>query len=264
MAESTIYQFTNSGMVAVTWCQPGTERVAVADSWRVVDGFAVGLTRHLERFRRSVADRAPEAESTVDNFLSTAMSLIPSTGEWFPRVECVETPHGHLFRFYHRHAPERLRTAILATASHDPRTHPRHKGPDLERLMALRKEVAPRGATEAVIITPDGFIAEGAYSSIVVWPPGEAEMWVVDPDIPRIPSVTEASLSAIARQQGVTVVPKKMHPASLHHHTVWVVSALHGIREATSWVGEGPLASGGEFTESWRQLLAASATPVSH
>jgi branched-subunit amino acid aminotransferase/4-amino-4-deoxychorismate lyase len=262
MAETTLYQFTGSELTPVNWCQPGEETVVTADSWRVVEGQAVGLARHLERFRRSVSELAPETSAILDSFIEVSLAHIPQTGEWFPRLECVSTTHGHLFRFYHREAPERLTTAVLATAPNDPRTHPLVKGPDVDALMALRKEVAPTGATEAVILTPEGFIAEGAYSSIIVWPPGAGQMWVVDADIPRIPSVTEDVVTDIARSRGIAVVGKKIYPDALNQHVVWVVSALHGIRQATSWV-EGPtLAHNPDMTRSWNETLVAKQVPV--
>jgi branched-subunit amino acid aminotransferase/4-amino-4-deoxychorismate lyase len=262
MAESTIYQFTGSELTPVTWCQPGQETVVTADSWRVVKGQAVGLHHHLERFRRSVEKNAPDEVARVDAFISQALSLIPGTGEWFPRLECVATPHGHLFRFYHRAAPERLTTAVLATAPHDPRTQPLVKGPDLDALMALRKNVAPTGATEAVIVTPDGFIAEGAYSSLIIWPPDGDEMWVVDQSIPRIPSVTELLVTDIAGSKGIAVVDKTLKPEDLDHHAVWVVSALHGIREATSWVDGPRLARDSDKAHAWAKVLLSRQAPV--
>ncbi len=262
MSESTLYQFTGSELTPVTWCQVGEETVVTADSWRVVDGQALGLHHHLERFRRSVESAAPEAVASVQKFIHVALEHIPPTGEWFPRIECLATPDGHLFRFYHREAPERVTTAILATAPHDPRTQPLVKGPDLDALMGLRKAVAPAGATEAVIVTPEGFIAEGAYSSLVVWPPSGEEIWVVDSSIPRIPSVTEKLVADIAHSQGIAVVGKHMRPEALTDHAVWVVSALHGVREATSWAAGPALACDSERTRTWNRLLHEHYTPV--
>jgi branched-subunit amino acid aminotransferase/4-amino-4-deoxychorismate lyase len=262
MAESTLYQFTGSELTPVTWCQPGHETVVVADSWRVVEGQAVGLEHHLDRFQRSVVTVAPEALPGLETFLQAALAAIPDTGEWFPRIECLTTPHGHVFRFYHREAPARLSTAVLAAALHDPRTQPLVKGPDLAALMALRQEVAPSGATEAVIFTPDGFIAEGAYSTLVVWPPGNREMWVVDADIPRIPSITEKVLVDVAHSQGITVVGKKMRSDTLSQHMVWVVSALHGIREATAWVSGPTIRSESAVARRWNRLLQEQRRPL--
>ena len=257
-----MYQFSGSHLTPVTWCQPGQETVAAADSWRVVEGHAVGLNDHLERFRRSVMTVAPDAVATVHSFIEASLGRIPHSGQWFPRLECASSPHGHVFRFYHREAPERLTTAVLATAAHDPRTQPWVKGPDLDALMALRKEVASTGATEAVIVTPDGFIAEGAYSSLIVWPPGRAEMWVVAPHIPRIPSITEKVVADIARSQGIPVVEKNMRPDEVDQHVVWVVSALHGIREATSWISGPVLAQDSNLAHLWRERLTAQQAPL--
>jgi branched-subunit amino acid aminotransferase/4-amino-4-deoxychorismate lyase len=87
-------------------------------------------------------------------------------------------------------------------------------------------------------------------------------MWVVGGDIPRIPSVTEEVVADIARSEGMTVVEKKMRPEELDHHAVWVVSALHGIREATSWVDGPLLARDLEGARAWRALLRSQQAPV--
>lgn len=259
MAESMLYQFTGSDLEPMVGRVARGERVITADSWRVVDGKAVGLERHLDRFRRSVTSLVPDTEKKLVAFLDQAVSAIPPGGEWFPRVECVGNTHGAIFRFYRREAPPRLTEAILATATYDPRESPRVKGPDLDALMALRKSVAPAGATEAVIITPDGFIAEGAYSSLLVWPVGRQELWVVDSHIPRIRSVTEEVVCDIARISGVTVREKKMVPELLDNHVVWVVSALHGIRRATSWQDGPRLSDPADFARDWSDRLAKQA-----
>jgi branched-subunit amino acid aminotransferase/4-amino-4-deoxychorismate lyase len=111
-------------------------------------------------------------------------------------------------------------------------------------------------------VTPDGFVAEGAYSSLIVWPTGGGEMWVVDQGIPRIPSVTELLVADIARSEGIAVMEKKMRPGELGNHAVWVVSALHGIREATSWVDGPLLARDGERARVWTGLLLSRQVPV--
>ena len=262
MAESTVFEFTGSDLGPLTQTHAVREAVVVADSWRVVEGHVVGLDHHLERFRRSVERVAPEAVSSLEGFIHAALSHIPPAGEWFPKIECVAISNSHVFRFHHRVAPEALTTAVLATASHDPRTSPLVKGPDLDALMALRRDVAPAGATEAVILSPEGFIAEGAYSSIIVWPPGAENMWVVADGIPRIPSVTEGMVNGIARSHNIPVLGKKMRPEELDGHAVWVVSALHGIREATSWVAGPQLAPSSNLVQAWNRLLRETSAPL--
>jgi branched-subunit amino acid aminotransferase/4-amino-4-deoxychorismate lyase len=261
MAESTIFEFTGSDLTPLTQTETRGGRVTVADSWRVVEGHAVGLDHHLERFRQSVERVAPEALSSLDGFIDAALTHLPPTGEWFPKLECVALSDSYVFRFHHRVAPERLARAVLATSSHDPRTSPLVKGPDLDALMALRREVASRGATEAVILTPEGFIAEGAYSSIVVWPPGFKEIWIVDESVPRIPGITEEMITSIARSRNIPVMGRTMRPDELDNHAVWVVSALHGIREATSWVAGPQLAPSSDLAQAWNRLLRETSAP---
>jgi branched-subunit amino acid aminotransferase/4-amino-4-deoxychorismate lyase len=262
MAESTRYEFTGSRLVPVEWCMSQDERIVAADSWRVSTGSAIGLEKHLARFAEAVHTVAPDSTDRLEAFFAACLSLLPGDGEWFPRVECVAGPHGSTLRFYHRGAPDRLNDATLATVESDPRVSPTIKGPDLDRLMALRRHVAPTGATEAVILTPEGHAAEGAYSSLVAWSIDRRELWVVAEGIPRIPSVTEAVLADCVRRDGLRVVGREMTPASLDGHVVWILSALHGIRRVVSWVQGPAVDDDAAFAAHWQQSLADTSRPV--
>lgn len=260
MSETTRFLFDGRRLEPVTWCSPTRHTVSVADSWRVVEGSAVSWERHLERFQRSVEEVAPEVLESLDTFVDLTLSMIPPTGEWFPRWEVVDTGHGHTLHFLHREAPPRLSDAILHTSDHDPRLSPLIKGPDLERLMALRQSVTIRGANEAVIVSPGGDVVEGAYSSVIAWPEGQQEMWVVDESLPRIPSVTEATLVDIAHQHDIPTVRKRFTPAHLEGSVVWVVSALHGIRHVSRWLDGPNIANNREFSSNWQTSLLAART----
>lgn len=262
MSDSTRYLFDGVKLEAVTWCSTTLHRVAVVDSWRVVEGKSTAFERHTDRFMRSARAVAPEVSDSLDRFIDETLSMIPPTGEWFPRWEVVDTGHGHTLQFLHRHAPPRLAEAIVATAESDPRRHPLVKGPDLERLMALRQSVSHLGATEAIIVSPDSHVVEGAYSSVIAWPAGGDEMWVVEGSVPRIPSVTEAELVGLARERGIGVAEKRFTPHDLEGASVWVVSALHGIRRVTSWVDGPALQDDSEFHHHWQQLLLEGQSPL--
>jgi branched-subunit amino acid aminotransferase/4-amino-4-deoxychorismate lyase len=262
MSPTTLYRFLAGGLEPVTWCQPEPSRVLVADSWRVEDGRAVAMDRHLERFTSSVHRQSPEANSHLDAFLAAVTRIIPPSGHWFPRLECVDTPDGPEFRFYERAAPARLTEVILADTSEDPRTDPLTKGPDLEALLALRRSVANVGATEAVIVDSAGRVIEGAYSSIVVFPPDLNALWVVAPQFPRIPSVTESVITDIAREHGLPVVEQDILWSSLGGHEVWALSALHGIRRATQLVGLSDPPAVSALAEAWQGKWWARAQRV--
>jgi branched-subunit amino acid aminotransferase/4-amino-4-deoxychorismate lyase len=121
--------------------------------------------------------------------------------------------------------------------------------------MALRQSVSHLGANEAIIVSPDGHIVEGAYSSVIAWPAGGNEMWVVEGSIPRIPSVTEAALVGLARERDISVVEKRFTPHDLEGASVWVASALHGIRRVTHWAGGPRVREDQDHWQLWQGLL---------
>jgi hypothetical protein len=59
----------------------------------------------------------------------------------------------------------------------------------------------------------------------------------VDDALPRIPSVTERLVTDAAIAEGVPVRAVRAHPRDLDGAELWVLSALHGLRVATEWVG---------------------------
>jgi branched-subunit amino acid aminotransferase/4-amino-4-deoxychorismate lyase len=89
------------------------------------------------------------------------------------------------------------------------------------------------GADEAVLLNDDGFVLEGALSSLVWWrgdvlcAPGD--------DVPWLPSVTRDQVLAIAEQSGYETRFEYVRPEDLAGLEIWVLSALHGIRVVTEW-----------------------------
>jgi branched-subunit amino acid aminotransferase/4-amino-4-deoxychorismate lyase len=235
---------------------PGPGPVRVADSWLVVDGAVRALDVHRERFAGSVLDAAPGLAPELDRFWSAVVAALPREGRWFPRVELV----GDDLRLLLRPAPEARRSVVLATASSDPRTTPLVKGPDLEALGALRAEVATRGAEEAVLLDADGWVVEGAWSSLLWWR-GDALCMPAD-DLPRLPGVTVRTVLTLAAVLGVDVLHERVTPTQLDGFEVWSLSALHGVRIATSWV-DGPTTAEqpGRLT-TWQRRLDALRRPL--
>ena len=118
-----------------------TELLA-ADSWLVVDGRVRALDRHWARFSAACGIDTQAFRAEVER-------AVPAQGRWFPRVEL--RADGEL-AFRVRPAPPREPTVVAWIADvPDPRRAPRIKGPDLERLAALRERAAAHGAGEAVL-----------------------------------------------------------------------------------------------------------------
>ncbi|QOD42482.1 aminotransferase class IV [Clavibacter zhangzhiyongii] len=264
MSSDTILRWTPAGWATdpadpagggAEVARPVGHRVLAADSFLVDEGRVLALDVHWQRFLASLRLQGAAVPDPAA-FLDAAVAALPRAGAWFPRVEALRGPDGDVARLLLRPAPERTATVVLRDHDGpDPRTMPRVKGPDLHALGALRSRAARHGAGEAVILAADGTIVEGAYSAIVWWH-GDA-LAVVEGDVPRIPSVTERSVVALATALGIDVLHDRVRPADLNGHEVWAVSALHGIRLVREWIGGPSVAAEPGRVRAWRSRLDA-------
>ncbi|KUN92511.1 aminotransferase class IV [Streptomyces caeruleatus] len=234
--------------------------VLVIDSWLVEEGRVRGLDRHAERFT-SACDRfcGPGAEVT-DRFLRSAAEALPARGRWFPRVELVGTGSGTRLRMWLRPAPPRAATVRLWTAAgSDRRRLPAVKGADLDHLASLRAAAAAAGADEALLVSPQGHVVEGASTSIVWWrgdtlcgpPPGPG----------LLPGITRALLGELAGTAGHRVVTEQATVPDLAGVPVWTLNALHGIRPVIEGLGRF-LDTDAAVAGFWQSRLAALAVPA--
>lgn len=260
MSVQSIFRWHDGGLEPLEYCDMTLTVIEAADSWLVSDGLALGLELHRTRFMTSIP-RGRYLELDVDGFWDAAIAAIPREGDWFPRVELHSRLGGPRLVFRLRSAPERTRSAVLATwRGRDPRTVPRVKGPDLDSMLRIRTDVQKQGADEAVILTPDGYVVEGAYSSLLWWrgdilcgPPAEFE---------RVDSVTARSVLTLAAALGLDTHEEAVTPAELDGTELWALSALHGIRIATSWVDGPSLAEQPGRLATWRARLDALRRPI--
>jgi branched-subunit amino acid aminotransferase/4-amino-4-deoxychorismate lyase len=226
-----------------------TELLA-ADSWLVVDGRARAVERHWARFAATCGKHGVEPRA-VAALRARVEGAVPAEGRWFPRVEL--RADGEL-AVQVRPAPPREPTVVAWIADvPDPRRAPRRKGPDLERLAALRERAAAHGAGEAVLSDADGRLLEGAFTSLLWW---EGETLCTVPDnAPILPGVTRGLLVELARERGTTVAQRRPAPHELAGRETWLVSALHGIRAVTRWAAGGPAAGAAPRAAPWQRRL---------
>ncbi|MBG6054455.1 branched-subunit amino acid aminotransferase/4-amino-4-deoxychorismate lyase [Salinibacterium sp. CAN_S4] len=245
MSVTSISRWHEDALVPLEYCDMIDTSMVAADSWFVSDGRALAIGLHRERF----LENAPEAES----FWDASIAAIPSQGDWFPRVE--KHANGRLL-FRLRTAPERQRAAVLATwTGPDPRTRPSVKGPDLDAMLRIRTAVQPLGASEAVILSEDGFVVEGAYSGLLWW---RGDILCGPPaDLARVNSVTSRSALTLAAALGLDTHEEAVTPEELDGTELWALSALHGIRIATAWVDGPELAEQPGRLATWRARLDA-------
>ena len=221
-----------------------------ADSWLVADGRARAAERHWARFSATCREHGVEP-AALTAFRAGVEGALPGQGRWFPRVEL--RADGEL-AVQIRPAPPREPTVVAWVADvPDPRRAPRQKGPDLERLRALRERAAAYGAGEAVIADADGRLLEGAYTSLLWWE-GET-LCAVAEDAPILPGITRALLIELARERDTLVAQRRPEARELAGRETWLVSALHGIRAVTRWADGGPAAGDARRAATWQRLL---------
>jgi branched-subunit amino acid aminotransferase/4-amino-4-deoxychorismate lyase len=221
-----------------------------ADSWLVDDGRVRAVERHWARFEATCCEHGVEPDAVAELRAEVARA-VPPRGRWFPRVEL--RADGEL-AVRVRPAPAREPTVVAGVADvADPRRQPRRKGPDLERLAALRERAAAHGAGEALLSDAGGRLIEGAFTSLLWW---EGETLCAVPDeAPILPGVTRALLLELAGDRGTPVAQRRPVPQELADRETWLVSALHGIRVVTAWVDGGPPAGGAPRAGGWQRLL---------
>jgi branched-subunit amino acid aminotransferase/4-amino-4-deoxychorismate lyase len=224
-----------------------TELLA-ADSWLVADGRVRAVERHWARFSAACAEHGVGPDA-IAAFRADVERAVPAQGRWFPRVELRQE-----LAVLVRPAPPREPTVVAWIADvPDPRRCPRRKGPDLDRLAALRERAAAHGAGEAVLADADGRLLEGAYTSLLWW---EGETLCAVPDeAPILPGVTRALLLELAVERGTPVARRRPAPDELAGRETWLVSALHGIRAVTRWAPAGVPAGAAQRAAAWQRLL---------
>lgn len=211
-----------------------SDSLSVADSFLLENGNVRGFEKHFSRFAGSVKAIADE---DLAGFRSAVLKLLPRTSAWFPRLEyragqSAESRLGLRLR----PAPERSATLTLWTCNEsDRRENFAVKGPDLSLCQQYRRQANLHGADEAVLLSTDGFIADGALSSIV-WLRNQT-LFVPDDSTNWLPSITREYVIDLARQAGFGVEQTRATPADLAGAEVWSLSALQGIRGVVGWQG---------------------------
>ena len=260
MGEATLYQWQADGLELIDHCDMFLTEVEAVDSWLVTEGRTLALDLHRSRFMTAIP-RGRYRQTDPDAFWDAVIDMIPDAGDWFPRVELHNRLGGPRLLYRHRTAPERTKSVVVATwTDGDPRTHPSVKGPDLERMLSIRTKVQQRGAEEAVILTEDGYVVEGAYSALLWW---RGDILCGPPkEFARVASVTAASVLTLAAALGIETYEEAVTPAELDGTELWALSALHGPRIVTGWVDGPSTAELPGRLGTWRSRLEKLRKPI--
>ena len=147
--------------------------------------------RHQARFA-DAADQVGVGDLVTAEFWASVVGNIPEAGEWFPRVDVLETPAGgsRTLAFRRRPVPPLTRKLrVLVPPYSDPRSTPGRKGPDITVLERLRSQAREEyDCDEVLLLSKDGYVIEGATTSLLWWE-GDT-LCAVDPELGPLPGVT--------------------------------------------------------------------------
>ncbi len=228
--------------------------IQVADSFLVSDGRVRSLDKHKNRFNSST-----EKISTLDleTFWGEVIKLIPREGQVFPRIELS----GDNLVLRLREPAEFKPTVTLWTADEtDSRVDPTTKGPDLAYGASLRRKSNLFGADEAIFLSPEGYVVEGALSSLVWW---QNDVLYAPDDTTRwLPSVTRMDVFELANQAGYDTQTTQVEPSDLIGLELWLLSSLSGIRPVVEWVNLGGNVGPQKHLESFQRRLKLMASEL--
>ncbi|MGC2977294.1 aminotransferase class IV [Brevibacterium sp. FAM 25378] len=209
----------------------GTWTLLAADSWLVEEGQVRAFERHRARFADAAVQVGVGALVTAE-FWASVVEKIPEAGEWFPRVDVLETAPGgtRVLALRLRPAPPRTHElGVLIPPYFDPRSTPGRKGPDIAMLENLRTQAREEyDCDEVLLLSKDGYVIEGATTSLLWWD-GDT-LCAPDPALGALPGVTSALILNEARVRSIPVEYHQVRPEVLIRHEAWLVNALHGIR----------------------------------
>lgn len=232
----------------------------LVDSFLVRDGRAVAPSAHRERMCESAhelwgteVDSSAIDDAVAALYEQAAHTLGGEPGLFFPKLT-LEQAGGALRSDVNARpiAESRLETTahLIAYPGRDERTRPRLKGPDFAWQERVRAWALGRGASDALLrarsarvssagksdgtshfLAPQIHYSETAYGSVVLWSNG---VLVTSIDTDRLPSITESVIVEIARERGhETVAAPLTKQRLLEADAVWLLSSLHGVREAS-------------------------------
>jgi branched-subunit amino acid aminotransferase/4-amino-4-deoxychorismate lyase len=227
--------------------------VLIADSFLVVDGRVRSLNLHIDRFTRAIELKHPELTEHLPHFFEAAWQQIPRTGRLFPRLE-LRGEQAPTLSLIAREAPAQQGPATLWTyPGPDPRLDLTVKGPELALGAELRAQAQSLGADEAILLTKDGEISEGALSSLLWWrgdllcAPGN--------EIPWLESVTRTEIFTIAESMNIKTRFEHVTPEDLVGLELWLLSSLQGIRPVVNWLGVSDFFAEGSHIQQFERRM---------
>jgi branched-subunit amino acid aminotransferase/4-amino-4-deoxychorismate lyase len=193
---------------------------------RVRRGRMPFLDRHVARLRGALAETGGGAPARG---LETRLLRFAAAGELVVRL-VVDAEGEHVTT---RSVPGRdLAEAVVSLVPHEPYAHKSTARAVFDRALA---GAASRGAAEAILLTPEGCIAEGCVSSVFFWY-GEV-LCTPALELGILPGVGRGRVVEVARAAGVAVEEGCHRVAQVVGAAGFLVNAVRGVNELLAMDG---------------------------
>lgn len=225
------------------------------ETFLVERGRIVFAREHLARLRASAAELGFPPPPQDEQILTSLTAQVTSAGMAKRALRLnLRLDHGVL-SFLLREVEPALAAArahgvpvITVRLSHDRRERARHKWVERRTLRDAMHRAREAGASEALLIAPDGCLLEGATSNVFCVVDGNLRTPPTDARI--LPGVTRSTIQAIAKELGIAVDDSPVDASTLHAATeVFLTSAVRMLVPVVSIDGQpvadrevGPLA----------------------
>ncbi len=192
-------------------------QIGLIETMRARDGRLLWLERHLARLEASLAALgAPEPPEDLADLVRFAVR--PRPGD---RVVRLQVTDGHAEISTRQVNAEHAISLMVAHDVHHPYPHKTTRREQFGRALANARRA---GANDSVLVTADGFVAEGTAWNLFWWENGEL----------RTPAADLGILPGLGRTRimELTAVKEERVPvAALAGRSLFLVNAVRGIVE---------------------------------
>ncbi len=196
--------------------------VGLIETMRARDGRLPWLGRHLARLRAS-ALALGVAEPPRDTLDLARMALGPGV-----RAVRLELRDGQVGLSTREVSAERAVAVVVSDEPYLPYPHKTTRREQFGRALAGARSV---GAHDALLVTPDGYVAEGTAWNLFWWDQGE--LYTPAQELGVLPGIGRSRVMELRPAQEARV------PVSaLAGHSVFLVNAVRGVVEIGSLQGE--------------------------
>ena len=115
--------------------------------------------------------------------------------------------------------------------------HPGYPIKSVERdpFDRAKAQAAAAGADEALLLTPDGYLAEGSFTSLFFW--SDDLLCTPGLGLGILPGIGRARVISLAMKAGIPVAEGRFAPAALGDGAPFLVNAVRGILRVASLDG---------------------------